>query len=68
MMKAIEQGVANQSDPEVQKFLEWIHTAQGFGIVLAFGMLGALLLSMLLSALGGVIGSQLFRDRRQPPL
>lgn len=68
MMKAIEQGISNQSDPEVQSFLQWIHTSQGFGTVLAFGMLGALLLSMLLSALGSVIGTTLFRGRNQPPL
>ena len=68
MMKAIEQGVAKQSGPEVQNFLQWIHTSQGFGTVLAFGMLGALLLSILLSAAGGAIGSTLFRDRNRPPL
>ena len=66
MMKAIEQGVANQTGPEVQNFLQWIHTSQGFGTVLAFGMLGALLLSMLLSAAGSVIGSTLFRGRSGP--
>jgi hypothetical protein len=68
MMRALEQSVANQSEPEVQSFLQWIHTTQGFEIVLAFGMVGAVVLSMLLSALGGVIGSTLFRDRKQPPL
>jgi hypothetical protein len=68
MMKAIEQGVAKQSGPEVQNFLEWIHTSQGFGTVLAFGMLGALLLSILLSAAGGAIGSTLFRDRNRRSL
>jgi hypothetical protein len=67
MMKAIEQGVTKQSGPEVQAFLQWIHTPQGFGTVLAFGMLGALLLSMLLSAAGCAIGSTLFRGRNQPP-
>lgn len=68
MMKALEQSVANQSDPEVQTFLQWIHTARGFEIVFALGMVGAVLLSMLLSAVGGVIGSALFRDRNRPPL
>ena len=68
MMKSIEQGVANQTGPEVQKFLEWIHTSQGFGTVLAFGMLGALVLSMLLSAAGSAIGSTLFRGRSRPTL
>jgi hypothetical protein len=67
MMQAIEQGVANQSDQEVQAFLQWLHTSQGFGTILAFGMLFALLLSILFAAVGGVIGSTLFRDRRQPP-
>jgi hypothetical protein len=68
MMKAIEQSVANQSGPEVQSFLQWLHTPQGFGIVLGFGMVGALLLSMLFSAVGGAIGSTMFRSRNQPPL
>jgi len=68
MMQAIEQGVANQSEPEVQAFLQWLHTPQGFGAILAFGMVGALLLSMLFSAVGGVIGATLFRDRNKPRL
>ena len=36
MMQAIEQGVANQSDQDVQAFLQWLHTPQGFGTILAF--------------------------------
>jgi hypothetical protein len=68
MMKAIEQSVAHRSGPDVQSFLDWLHTSQGFDTVLAFGMVGALLLSMLFSAAGGLIGSTLFRDRKQPPL
>jgi hypothetical protein len=66
MMKAIEQGMTNRSDPEVQSFLQWLHTSEGFGVVLGFGMLGAVLLSMLFSAVGGVIGATLFRDRSRP--
>jgi len=66
MMKAVEQGVANRSDPDVQSFLQWLHTPEGFGIVLAFGIVGALALSMLFSAAGGVIGSMLFRERNRP--
>jgi hypothetical protein len=68
MMKAIEQSVANQSGPEVQSFLQWVHTQQGFGIILILGMLGALVLSMLFAAVGGAIGSSLFRARNPPPL
>lgn len=68
MMTAFEQSVARQSGPDVQKVLQLIHTPQGFGIVLAIFMLGFLLLSMLLSAAGSVIGSALFRDHKQPPL
>ena len=64
MMKAVEQGIANPSDPEVQGFLQWLQTPQGF----AFCMVGALLFSMLFSAVGGAIGSMLFRDRNRPPL
>jgi len=67
LMQAIEQGVANQSGPDVQSFLQWLHTPEGFGIIFAFGMLFALLLSMLFAAVGGAVGSTLFRDRRRPP-
>jgi uncharacterized BrkB/YihY/UPF0761 family membrane protein len=65
MTKLFEQSVANQPDAEAQPFLQWIHTSQGFEIVMALGMVGALLISMLLSAVGGVIGSVLFRDRNR---
>jgi hypothetical protein len=67
MLKTLEQSVANQAGPDVQSFLDLIHTAQGFEIALALGMAGAVFLSMLFSAVGGVIGSTLFRDRNQPP-
>lgn len=67
MMNAFEQSVARQSGPDVQSALQLIHTPQGFGIVLAFGMIGVLLLSIFFSAVGGVIGSALFRDRNRPP-
>ena len=68
MMKLLEQSVANHPDAEVQPFLQWIHTSQGFEIVLALLMVALLLVSMALSALGGVIGSVLFRERNRPPL
>jgi len=68
MLKALEKSVANQSGPDVQSFLETIHTTQGFEIVLGIGMVGAVLLSMLFSATGAMIGSVLFRDRNRPPL
>ena len=68
MMKLLEQSVANHPDAEVQPFLQWIHTSQGFEIVLALFMVALLIVSMALSALGGVIGSVLFRDRNRPPL
>ncbi len=68
MMKTFEQSIARQSGPDVQSALQLIHTPQGFGIVLAFFMVTALLVSMLLSAVGGVIGSTLFRNRSRPPL
>jgi hypothetical protein len=66
MLTAMEQRLAHQSGPDVQSFLQRIHTPQGFDTVLAFGMVGVLLLSMLFSAAGGLIGSTLFRDRKRP--
>lgn len=67
MMKAFEQSLTRQSGPDVQSALQLLHTPEGFGMVLALFMVAALLLSMLLSALGGVIGSMLFRNRNRPP-
>ncbi len=68
LMKGFEQSAAHQSGPDAQSFLQWIHTPQGFDMMFAFFMAAALLLSMLVSAVGGLIGSTLFRDRKQPPL
>lgn len=67
MMKAVEQRAANPADPDVQAALQWLHTSQGFSVALAFGMFAALILSVLFSGIGGVIGSTLFRDRTRPP-
>lgn len=66
MMKAMDQRVANPSDPEVQAALRWLHSPEGFAVVLAFSMVLALLLSMLLSAVGSVLSSGLLRDRIRP--
>lgn len=66
MMKAAEQSAANPSDPNVQATLQWLHTPEGFSAYFAFIMVGLLLFSMLFSAVGGVIGSTLFRERTPP--
>jgi hypothetical protein len=66
MMKALERSAANP-DPAVQAALQWLHTPQGFAVALTFGMVGALILCMLVSAVGGVIGAKIFRDRSRPP-
>ena len=66
MMKAIDQRVTNPSDPEVQAALQWLHSPQGFAVALAFSMAIALILSILFSGIGCVIGAVLFRDRNRP--
>jgi hypothetical protein len=68
IMKAAEQSVANPSDPDLQATLRWLHTPEGFSAYLALIMASLLIFSMLFSALGGVIGSTLFRDRGRPRL
>lgn len=68
MLSLMEQSLANQSDPQAQRVLDWIHTAQGFETMVAVGMIASLLVSMLLSAVGGVIGSYLFRNRNRAGL
>ena len=68
LMKAMDQRIANPSDPQVQAALQWLHSPEGFATVLAFSMALALLLSMLLSALGSVLGSGFLRDRIRPRL
>ncbi len=66
MIKAVEQRAANLADPQVQATLQWLRTPEGFGTMLAFFMIFVLLLSMLFSALGCVIGAVLFRERNRP--
>ena len=66
MMKALERSAANP-DPAVQAALQWLHTPQGFAVALTFGMVGALILCMLVSAVGGLIGAKIFDDRPRPP-
>jgi hypothetical protein len=65
MMKAVDQRVANHSDPEVQAALQWIHSPEGFAVALGISMAIALILSMLFSGIGCVIGAVLFRDRNR---
>lgn len=68
MMQKLERSITNQADPGVQSFIQWIHTAEGFGIFLAFVMLGALLFSMFLAAVGSMLGTKMFRNRNRSPL
>jgi hypothetical protein len=65
LMKAIDQRAAAYG-PEIQPTLQWLHTPEGFATMLAFSMIFALVLSVLFSAIGCVIGAVLFRERNRP--
>lgn len=65
LMKAIDQRAATYG-PDLQPTIQWLHTPEGFAMVLAFSMIFALFFSMLFSAIGCVIGAVLFRERNRP--
>jgi len=66
LMKAIDQRAAS-SPPEAQAVLQWMHTPNGFATVLALSTVFALALSVLLAAIGCMVGAVLFRERNRPP-
>jgi hypothetical protein len=68
LMRAMDQRVTNPSDPQVQAALQWLHSPEGFAVALGISMVMALILSMLFSGIGCVIGGVLFRDRTRPML
>ncbi len=65
LMKAIDQRAASYG-PDLQPMLQWLHTPQGFATMLGVSMIFALILSVLFSAIGCVIGAVLFRERNRP--
>lgn len=65
LMKAIDQRAASYG-PDLQPMIQWLHTPDGFAIVLALSMIFALFFSVLFSAIGCVIGAVLFRERNRP--
>lgn len=65
MMNILDQRAA-AAGPDAQAALQWLHTPEGFAMMLAVSMIFALLLSMLFSAIGCVVGAVLFRERNRP--
>ena len=65
IMNIIDERAA-AAGPDAQTAIQWLHTPEGFAMMLAFSMVFALLLSMLFSAIGCVIGAVLFRERNRP--
>ena len=65
LMKAIDQRAAAHG-PDLQPMLQWLHTPEGFATMLGVSMIVALILSVLFSAIGCVIGAVLFRERNRP--
>jgi hypothetical protein len=65
LMKAVDQSAVNPSDPQVQAFLQWVRSPEGFAIFLALTLAIALILSMLFSAAACVATNALSRDRNR---
>ena len=66
MVKAINQS-AGSSDPRVQTFLQSLQSPRELAIALAEGILLAMPLSMIFSAIGSVIAFAFLRNRVRPP-
>lgn len=67
-LRPVEQAIAQQPDPQVQHVLQWLLTPEGFGFMLAFAVIVALLMSMLFSAVGAMLGARIFHNRSGGPL
>lgn len=66
MMKAVDQSAVNPADPQVQAFLQWVRSPEGFAIFLALTLAIALIFSMVFSAVACLATNALSRDRNLP--
>jgi len=64
MLKAVQEYVARNADPQMQQVLEFYNSRQGFILMLVLGSIMMLILFLALSSMGGIIGAAVLRRRK----
>jgi hypothetical protein len=63
-LKAIQQYISGNSDPQVQQILEFYKSREGFILMLIVGSIMMFILFTALSSMGGLIGAAVLRRRQ----
>jgi hypothetical protein len=66
MMEKVQQAAARYPGPEVQPFLDFVKSPDGFAFMVVASLLFGLLAFLILGSVGGAIGATLFRRRDRP--
>ena len=64
MLKAIQEYVSRNADPQMKQVLEFYNSRQGFILMLVLGSIMMLVLFLALSSMGGIIGAAVLRRRK----
>jgi hypothetical protein len=64
MLKAVQEYVSRNGDPQMQQVLEFYNSRQGFIVMLVLGSIMMLILFLALSSTGGIIGAAVLRRRK----
>jgi hypothetical protein len=65
VMQSFEQFAAGSSDPRAQQILEYLKTPRDFMLLMSVGLIVTLFAFLILSGLGGALGSALLRHRQR---
>jgi hypothetical protein len=64
MLKAVQEYVSRNADPQMQQVLDFYNSRQGFILMLVLGSIMMLILFLALSSMGGIIGAAVLRRRK----
>ena len=64
MLKAVQEYVSRNADPQMQQVLEFYNSRQGFILMLVLGSIMMLIIFLALSSMGGIIGAAVLRRRK----
>jgi len=65
LMQAIDQAAAKNTEPQAQQMLHYLKSPQGLALVMIMGLMMMFVLFLVLSTLGGVVGSALLRHKQR---
>jgi hypothetical protein len=64
MLKAVQQYISRNPDPQVQQLLEFYNSRSGFVLMLTVGSIMIFILFLALSSMGGIIGAAVLRRKK----